>query len=361
MGEIEDSGGRSASSGSTGLLLINVGTPSAPTTAAVRRYLGQFLMDPRVLDVPAFRRALLVHLLILPRRARRSADAYRKIWTEQGSPLLRHARELARKVEARLGGRVVAVEPAMRYGEPSIRSALDALATRGCGRVVVLPLYAHWSASATGSALAETYAAAAERWRTPALQVVPPFFDHPAYLDARAALARPSLVAQRPEKVFFTFHGVPVRQLRRERTGCLGEDSCCVPYDGENCGCYRAQCLRTAALLAERLDLPPERYQVCFQSRLGRTPWTRPYADDSLRAAASAGVRRAAILSSFVLDCLETLEELGMRAVADWRRWGGESLTLLPAPNSDPVWVDALVRILDDGLRVDAREAQAAP
>jgi ferrochelatase len=182
----------------------------------------------------------------------------------------------------------------------------------------------------------------------PALRVVPPFFDHPAYLDARAEIARRALGDEEPERVFFTFHGVPLRQLRRERRSCAGDSTCCEPYGGGNAGCYRAQCLRTAALLAERLGIPPERREVCFQSRLGRSPWVGPYADERFEAAARSGVRRAAILSSFVLDCLETLEELGQRAAADWRRAGGETLRLLPAPNSDDLWVEALVRIAGD-------------
>ena len=304
-------------------------------------------MDRRVLDVPYLQRAALVHLLIVPRRARRSAEAYRKIWTERGSPLLVHVRDLARKLEARAGGQV-AVEPAMRYGEPAIAAALARLQERGCRRIVVLPLYPHWSGAATGSALAATFEAAARSLLVPALQVVPPYFDHPAYLDARAELARPLLESLQPERVFFTFHGVPQRQLRRERAECLATPGCCSPLRDGNRGCYRAQCLRTAELLAERLRLAPGSWQVCFQSRLGRTPWAQPYADEVLEAAARSGVRRAVVWSSFVSDCLETLEELGMRAASDWKRWGGEQLTLLPAPNSEDRWVDALLRIARD-------------
>jgi ferrochelatase len=250
----------------------------------------------------------------------------------------------------------------MRYGEPAIRVALARLQDRGCRRVVVFPLYPHWSAAATGSALAETFSAAADRWRVPALQVVPPYFDHPAYLDARAALARPLLEAAQPEKVFFAFHGVPERQLRRERADCLADAGCCSPLRNGNRGCYRAQCLRTAELLAERLELPAELWQVCFQSRLGRTPWAQPYADRVLEAAARGGVRRAVVWSSFVADCLETLEELGIRAAEDWRRWGGERLTVLPAPNADDLWAEAVLRIARDacGRLGDDAAARAA-
>ncbi|HLF56785.1 MAG TPA: ferrochelatase, partial [Thermoanaerobaculia bacterium] len=168
-----------------GLLLVNVGTPDAPRPREVRRYLREFLSDPRVLDFPAWRRTLLVELLILPRRARASAAAYRKIWTAEGSPLLVHGRALAGKLQARLG-EAVQVELAMRYGNPSIESALERLERAGVGRIVLLPLYPHYSSAATGSAIARVLEAAAARWNTPYLQVIEPFYDHPAYVDARA-------------------------------------------------------------------------------------------------------------------------------------------------------------------------------
>jgi ferrochelatase len=330
-----------------GLLLVNLGTPDAPRPREVRRYLREFLSDPRVLDVPWLQRKLILELFILPRRPRQSAEAYRKVWTAAGSPLLVHGRALQRKLQARLGA-AVAVELGMRYGKPSIAAALDAFAAAGVAKIVVFPLFPQYSSSATGSAIERVMELAAPRWNTPYLQVVPPFFDHPAYLDVRAAVTRPYL-ADEPERVFMSFHGLPVRQIRKSDPSgrhCLASEDCCATIGPHNQYCYRAQCFATAHRLAERLGLPAERVSVCFQSRLGRTEWMRPYTDEVLAAEARRGVRRAIILSpAFVADCLETIEELGIRGVETWRANGGESLTLVPAVNADDRFVEAVVAI----------------
>jgi ferrochelatase len=319
---------------SVGLLLLQLGTPAAPRPAEVRRFLREFLSDPRVLDMPAWKRFLVLELLILPRRPRASAEAYAKIWSSAGSPLLIHARALAEQVRGRLG-ESVAVELAMRYGEPSIGGALDRFQRDGVGRIVVFPLFAQYSTAATGSAVARVYELAAQRWNTSALQVVPPFFDHPAHLAARAELARPFLASQY-DRVFMSFHGLPVRQALKSGATPV--------FD------YRAQCQTTARLLAGRLEIPDDKLVVSFQSRLGRSPWMRPYTDEVLAAQARGGARRAVILSpGFVFDCLETLEELGIRGAETWREHGGESLALVPALNATDRWADAVVEIARDG------------
>jgi len=343
-----------------GLLLVNLGTPDAPTPAAVRTYLREFLSDPRVLDLPPLRRFLLLELLILPRRPRVAAAAYRKIWRDAGSPLLVYGRALARKVQDLVGSRVV-VELAMRYGNPSIAAALDAFERAGVARLVVLPLFPQYSAASTGSAIARVLSLAAGRWNTPYVDVVSPFYAHPAYLEARAATVAPHLAAL-PERVFFSFHGLPERQIRKSDTHggrCLATGDCCVRPDVSPY-CYRAQCFASARLLRERLGIPEERVTVCFQSRLGRTPWLRPYTDEVLVAEARRGVRNAAILSpGFVADCLETLEELGMRGVETWRDNGGETLTVVPALNDNELFAQALVRIASDGSASFAAAAAA--
>jgi ferrochelatase len=334
--------------GLSGLLLVNLGTPESPRPADVRRYLREFLSDPRVLDLPAWRRRLILELFILPFRPRRSGEAYAKIWTERGSPLLWHGRDLAGKVRERLGPGV-AVEPAMRYGQPSIASALARLRDRGAERVVVFTLYPQYSSAATGSSLERVFACAAKLWNVPYVQVVPPFYGHPAFLGACAATARPHLERIDPELVFFSFHGLPERHVRKsDGTGrhCLRRDDCCAAIVGDNRHCYRAQCFATARLLGERLGVPESRRVVCFQSRLGRDPWIRPYTDEVLVEHARRGCRRAVILSpAFVTDCLETLEELGIRAVESWIRAGGERLQPVECLNSRDDWADALVSI----------------
>jgi len=346
-----------------GLLLVNLGTPDTPHPRDVRRYLREFLSDPRVMDLPPLRRFLLLELLILPRRPRVAAAAYRKIWTSDGSPLLVHGRALAGKLQARLGD-AVQVELAMRYGSPSVASALDRFDRGGVSRLTLLPLYPHYSAAATGSTIEHVLKSAGGRWNTPFLQVVPPFYEHPAYLDARAETVRPFLAGGEPERVFMSFHGLPERQLRRSDPSgrhCLARADCCAAIDAANRYCYRAQCYASARQLGERLGLAPERVGVCFQSRLGRTPWLRPYTDQVLVEAARRGLRDALVVPSFVADCLETLEELSMRGVESWRANGGNSLRVVPALNADDRFVEAVVAIAADGSSSFASAIASAP
>lgn len=333
-----------------GLLLINLGTPDAPHTPAVRRYLREFLSDPRVLDMPALLRFLLLELVILPRRPRASAAAYQKIWSPEGSPLLVHGRALAGKVQALLGD-AVQVELAMRYGNPSIASALDRFAEAGVSRLVVFPLYPQYSSAATGSSIERVQRLAAERRNTPYLQIIPPFYDHPAYVEARAAVARPFLDPL-PERVFFSFHGLPERQiLKSDPSGnhCLVRADCCAEVGPANRYCYRAQCHAAARLLADRLGVPEERRIVCFQSRLGRSPWLSPSTEEVLASEARRGVRKAVIIPAFVTDCLETLEELAIRGVEIWRQNGGETLQVVPALNAGDRFAEAVAEIATQG------------
>jgi ferrochelatase len=332
----------------TGLLLINLGTPDAPTAAALRPYLREFLMDPRVIDIPTLRRWLIVHLFILPFRPAKSAEAYRQIWTEQGSPLLVHGRGLADKVRLRLDASIE-VALGMRYGNPALAGALSALRKRGVERIVLFPLYPQYSDATTGSTLEKLERELAAMGWSPDLHVVPPYYDRPEFIDAFARVTAPTIEQVGPERVFFSFHGLPERQiLKADRSGrhCLQRPDCCERIVDANRACYRAQCYATARLLADRLGLDEEQRVVCFQSRLGRTPWIRPYTDELLAEEARAGRRRAVILSpAFVADCLETLEELGIRGVETWREHGGETLALAPSLNASDDWADAVVRI----------------
>ncbi len=339
------------SSHTTGLLLVNLGTPASPRPADVRRYLREFLMDPRVIDLPFARRWPLVNLIIAPFRARPSGAAYAKIWTAGGSPLLLHGLDLVAAVQRRLG-ESVPVELGMRYGQPSIPSAIERLRRRGAARLVVFPLYPQYSSAATGSSLEKVFDCLGTLWNVPAVQVVPPFYGHPAFLDACASVARPHVARRGVERVYFSFHGLPERHVEKsDPTGahCLRSGACCEEIVPANRDCYRAQCFATARLVAERLDLPRDQWVACFQSRLGRDPWIRPYTDELLAAEPRAGCRRAVILSpAFVADCLETLEELGIRAVETWTANGGETLDLVPGLNARDDWADAVVTIARD-------------
>lgn len=335
-----------------GVLVINLGTPDAPETPAVRRYLREFLSDPRVLDIPAAGRAALLNLVILPLRPRRSAAAYRKVWTPEGSPLLVHGRALERGLAERLPDAEVVL--AMRYGNPSIRAGLAALAERGCDEVVVLPLFPQYASSSTGSAVAKVYEEAARLWNTPFVRVVAPYYDDPRFVEAFAAVARPVLEEQRPDHVLFSYHGVPERHCTKsDATGahCLQVPDCCARIVAANRQCYAAHCHGTTRALVAALGLDPERVSHTYQSRLGRTPWLRPYTDVEIPALARRGVRSLAVLSpSFVADCLETIEEIGMRAREEFLAAGGERFALVPSLNGTPAWVEGAASLVRDLL-----------
>lgn len=309
----------------TGLVLLNLGTPDAPTTPAVRKYLREFLSDPRVVDINPVGRALLLHLIILPFRSPKSAAAYRAIWDERrGSPLLFHTQDLAAGVAAKLGP-AWCVEVAMRYGNPSIASALERL--DGCDRIVVLPLFPQYASSSSGTAAARVWELASRAWRIPSFDFAGPFHADAGFLAAWEAVARPALAAARPDHVLLSFHGLPVRHIEK------GDP-------------YKEQCEATARALVERLGIAD--HTVCFQSRLGRTPWIEPHTDKVIDELAKKGVKRLAVMCpAFVADCLETVEEIGIRAKEQWKAAGGEELVLIPSLNSAPEWIDAVAAIAE--------------
>jgi ferrochelatase len=332
----------------TGLLLCNLGTPDAPTTKAVRRYLRQFLSDARVIDINPIGRWLLLNLIILPLRPRKSAEAYRKIWTERGSPLRWHCDDLVAGVRERLGPSW-AVELGMRYQRPSIATALGKLRASGVDRVVVFPLYPQYAASTTGSTVAEVFRLAAQPWAPPTLSFVGDFYDDPAFIEAFAAVAQPVLESDNPDHVLMSFHGLPERHLHKhepERRHCLSTPACCDKIELANRQCYRAQCFATARALATRLGLPDGSWSVSFQSRLGRTRWIEPYTDAAIRDLAARGKKRLVVLCpAFSADCLETLEEIGIRGREQFLAAGGKALTLVPSLNATPAWVDAVAEM----------------
>ncbi len=327
-----------------GLLLVNLGTPDSPTPRAVRRYLREFLSDPRVLDMHPAARALLLHLVILPFRSRRSAAAYRKIW-DGGSPLLRHGLALRDAVRVELG-REWAVELAMRYGNPPIAEGLTRLRAAGCDRIVAVPLYPQFAVASTGSTLEAVEREATRLDLRLPLAAIGPFFDEPGFLEAFAEVGAPVLARARPDHVLFSFHGLPERHIRRgDRTGrhCLVAADCCDRLTDLNRDCYRAQCHATARGIAERLGLDAGRYSVAFQSRLDRDGWIRPYTDHVLPTLPERGCARVVVFCpAFVADCLETVEEIGLTAAASFVRAGGEALTLVPSLNDHPRWVRTL-------------------
>jgi len=336
----------------TGILLVNLGTPEAPRTPEVRRYLREFLSDPRVIDVPAAVRFLLVNGIIAPFRSPKTAAAYREVWTDRGSPLLYHGIDLRDGLRARMGD--VPIELAMRYGNPSIARGLDALHAQGCDRILVAPLYPQYASSSTGSSLEKAYDEASRRWNTPYVEALPAFYEDPRFLDAFAAVGKPLLDDLKPDHVLFSYHGLPERHCTKSDPSgnhCLKRDDCCDAIVEVNRNCYRAQCFATTRGLRERLGLDESNSSIAFQSRLGRTPWIRPYTDERIVELARQGVKRMAVFCpAFVADCLETLEEIGMRANGDFKASGGEELRLVPSLNATAPWLDGLARMLGERL-----------
>lgn len=348
-----------------GLLLINLGTPEAPTASSVRSYLREFLSDPRVLDIDPLARSALLNFVILPFRPQKSAAAYRLIWSAtRGSPLLFNSEDLVREVQRELGGDW-AVALAMRYGQPSIASALKHLQQAGATSISVLPLYPQYATSSTGSSLSHVFDAAAAMAVPPPLTVLPAFYDDAGFIQAVADVGTESLEGtEPPDHVLFSFHGLPERQVKATDLGsgrCAFTKDCCAEITPENRFCYRAQSYATARLVADAMGLADGTWSVSFQSRLGRTPWIRPYTDEVIPELAAKGVKRLAVACpSFVSDCLETLEEIGIRAKEDFLEAGGEALKLIPCVNADPRWAKAVAAMALRSLPTAPAEAPDA-
>jgi len=334
-----------------GVLLLQLGTPDDPSPSAVRRYLREFLFDPMVLDIHPIARWALLNLIILPRRPAQSAAAYQQIWTEAGSPLRIHSEDLAVALGVRLGQNYK-VALGMRYGTGSIGEALTELDEAGVDEIVVLPLYPQYAMSSTGTALAKLYEGASERAIVPPLQVLPDFYAHPGYLDTVSAMIDTHRQDFQPDHILFSYHGLPERHVRKsDRSGahCLADASCCDRITQANRSCYRAQCYATTRGIAERLQIDPSGYSQGFQSRLGRTPWIKPYTDEIIPKLLEQGVRRLLVsCPSFVSDCLETLEEIGIRAKEEFIEAGGEDFRLVPCLNSAPQWVDVVAQMIEN-------------
>ena len=330
----------------TAILLVNLGSPASTDPRDVRRYLDQFLMDPYVIDVPVPLRALIVKGFILPTRPARSSEAYAKIWTDDGSPLVVNSARTRAALEAHTG---IPVGLAMRYGEPSIEAGIDALLARNraIDEVVVVPMYPQYAMASTKTV--EVAVEDALRARGIRHRFVAPFFDDPGYLDALAQRMRrePGLEGA---YVLFSYHGIPKRHLRKvdpTRGHCLGTPDCCAVPSAAHATCYRHQAFATTDGLARRLALPESGYGMAFQSRLGGG-WLQPFTDVVLAELPKRGITRLAVVCpSFVADCLETLEEIAIRGRATFMDAGGASFTYLPCLNDDPQWIAALAALCE--------------
>ncbi len=316
----------------TAVVLANLGTPDAPTPAAVRRYLKQFLSDPRVVEIPRAIWWFILNGIILPFRSRQSAHKYASIWTNEGSPLKLHTEKQAQALQQLMHerGLAVRVEYAMRYGNPSLPSVLDRLKAEGIDRILVLPAYPQYSGTTTASMFDDLFAHYSKERNIPELRLIKHYHDDPGYIESLAASVRAHWSQHgRPDKLVMSFHGVPKRTL------LLGD-----PY---HCECYK-----TGRLLAEALGLRKDEYLVTFQSRFGKAEWLQPYTAPTLEKLAKEGVARVDVMCpGFTSDCLETLEEIAMEAKEDFLAAGGKAFHYIPCLNTDPRWVEAMAALVE--------------
>jgi ferrochelatase len=331
------------------LLLVNLGSPDSTSVADVRRYLNQFLMDPYVIDLPWPVRRLLVSLILIKRPAA-SAHAYASIWWDEGSPLVVLSKRLQQAM--RSSWQHGPVELAMRYGQPSLESTLKRLAGQGIRRVTLAPLYPQFADSTVTTVVQEAQRVVAEHKLDIQFSTLAPFYDQPEYLDALVASAKPYL-EEDFDHLLLSFHGIPERHIRKlvdpldAQHDLTASSSVGVsPQVLEKC--YRSQCLRTAEQFAARMGLRPEQWSVAFQSRLGKAKWIEPYTDASLETLAKQGVKKLLVMCpAFVADCIETLEEIGIRGQEQFVEAGGQSLQLVPCVNDHPSWVAALTTLCE--------------
>ncbi|MCE5180846.1 MAG: ferrochelatase [Betaproteobacteria bacterium] len=357
---------RHGTAAKTGILLINLGTPDEPTAAAVKTYLREFLSDPRVVEIPRALWWLILNGIILNTRPRKSAEKYALIWTTEGSPLLVHTQRQAKLLQGYLGESLkslsalplspilshewergqtaippdsggrgsVLIEFAMRYGNPSIKVGLEKLRQRGCDRILIVPLYPQYAASTTASAMDGVFKALGEMRNMPEIRTVRHFHDHPGYIAALAASVRESWQTNgRPDVLVMSFHGLPRYTLEK------GDP-------------YHCECQKTGRLLAEALELEPQQYRICFQSRFGRAEWIKPYTASTLEELGKQGIKRVdAICPGFVGDCLETLEEIAMEGKSTFLGAGGKEYRYIPCLNERQDWIEALRAIVSEHLQ----------
>ncbi|MGS2741331.1 ferrochelatase [Sinomicrobium sp. M5D2P17] len=332
-----------------GVLLVNLGSPDSTEVEDVKKYLDEFLMDERVIDVPWILRAFIVKGIILRTRPKNSAEAYKRIWWDEGSPLIVLSKRLREKVEELVS---VPVALAMRYGNPSLQAGLDELHKKGVTEVLLIPLYPQFAMATT-----ETILVLAEKLRKKyfpemSFTTLPAFYNHPDYIRVLAVSIEEALQGKEWEHLLFSYHGVPERHIRKSdvtKSHCKIDGKCCHTPSPAHQFCYRHQCYETTKQVASYLGLKEGAYSTSFQSRLGKDPWLQPFTDKTVAAFAENGTRKMAIATpAFVSDCLETLEEIGMEAKEDFLEKGGEEFHVVPCINDREDWVKVLARWMDE-------------
>lgn len=330
------------------VLLVNLGSPESTAVPDVRSYLNEFLGDERVIDKPAskFLRSILVHKLIVPKRAPKSAEAYAQVWTKEGSPLTAISKNVQRKLGAALGPQTP-VYLAMRYGNPSIASVVSQLSSDGIEEILLFPQYPHYAMSSWETVVVAVYAAVASFAPRLRLTIIQPFYADADYIEALHIVSAPHL-AQAHDFVLFSYHGLPERHLRKadsSHSHCLTVPDCCNTCSPAHATCYRAQVLATTRALAARAGIPREKYSVSFQSRLKGEPWLSPYTDFEFKRLPKEGKKRLLVMcNAFVADCLETLEEIRVEGRDTFLAAGGETFCQIPCLNDQPAYIDFLAK-----------------
>jgi len=332
----------------TGVFLINLGTTDSPAIKDVRRYLREFLMDERVMDIPFWKRFLLINLIIAPFRAPQSAKAYQQLWTPEGSPLKIYGHQLKFLLQKSLGAEYF-VEFGMRYQNPSIKNTLNEFEKRHIKNLIIIPLYPQYASASTGSTIEEILKQV-KKWEVlPHMHIINKFANNPLFIKCFADIGRKYLNQFSYDHVLFSYHGLPERQIKKAsfHDYCQLNNKCCSSYHGKNQYCYRAQCFETTRLLVKELGLSKDQYTVCFQSRLGKTPWIQPYTDNIIPTLPKQGKKSVLVFSpSFIADCLETTVEIGIEYKHLFQEAGGERWDLVESLNTEPLWVECLKQMI---------------
>lgn len=330
------------------VLLINLGTPDSPGVSDVRRYLFQFLNDPRVIDIPWILRKILVNLIIVPFRAPKSAAIYKKLWTSEGSPLLIHGKQVREKLASSLPDNYK-VFLSMRYGNPSIPSVMKEIQAWQPNRITVLPLFPQYASSSTGSALQVFFTEASKWWVIPEIKILSQYYYHQGYINSFVERGKQYPIGNF-DHFLFSYHGLPVRQVDKVYPEDLCKDHNCESIlDENNLYCYKAACYETTRRIAHGLGIPESKYTIAFQSRLDKN-WLKPFSDEVVVKLASEGIKKLLVFSpAFVADCLETTIEIGDEYEHIFKKAGGEKLQLVESLNAHPLWIDAMREIILKG------------
>lgn len=324
------------------VLLVNLGSPDSTSVEDVRRYLDEFLSDDRVIDSPKIIQQLILKCFILPKRPAQSAEAYSKIWTDEGSPLVVTSHKLQKLLQEQVTEHV---ELAMRYGNPSIPNAIANLKSKGIENVFLIPLYPHYAMSSYETVVERVLDEVKKTAPTMKVKTLQPFFADPEYIDAMYENAKPYL-DKGYDKILFSYHSIPVRHLNKadsSKAHCQVVEDCCAVCSPAHATCYKAQARATTEALVKRAGIPADKYETSWQSRLTREPWITPSTDSTLKELPKKGVKKLLVICpAFVSDCLETLEEIQMEGKEDFLEAGGESFEMIPCLNEHPAWVQYL-------------------